>query len=157
MKQAKDEATEEIEKYRTEREKQFKDFEAKVSISCCKCNILQVLINMEHNISCSTSDHAKVLLKRLTLILEPRLMKWTVHSEPKRNQSLTTCCNTFMRSSANCIRITRTTKSKYYVNHQVMIWFTLCKIVKFSANLQRRELMIKNISFKKYSHVKLIS
>lgn len=30
MKQAKDEATEEIEKYRGEREKQFKDFEVKV-------------------------------------------------------------------------------------------------------------------------------
>lgn len=30
LKQAKDEATEEIEKYRQEREKQFKDFEAKV-------------------------------------------------------------------------------------------------------------------------------
>lgn len=30
MKQAKDEATEEIEKYRSEREKQFKDFEIKV-------------------------------------------------------------------------------------------------------------------------------
>lgn len=30
LKQAKDEATEEIEKYRAEREKQFKDFEAKV-------------------------------------------------------------------------------------------------------------------------------
>lgn len=30
MKQAKDEATEEIEKYRSEREKQFKDFETKV-------------------------------------------------------------------------------------------------------------------------------
>lgn len=33
LKQAKDEATEEIEKYRQEREKQFKDFEAKVSKS----------------------------------------------------------------------------------------------------------------------------
>lgn len=30
LKQAKDEATEEIEKYRAEREKQFKEFEAKV-------------------------------------------------------------------------------------------------------------------------------
>lgn len=30
LKQAKDEATEEIEKYRNEREKQFKDFESKV-------------------------------------------------------------------------------------------------------------------------------
>lgn len=30
LKQAKDEATEEIEKYRQERDKQFKDFEAKV-------------------------------------------------------------------------------------------------------------------------------
>lgn len=30
LKQAKDEATEEIEKYRGEREKQFKDFETKV-------------------------------------------------------------------------------------------------------------------------------
>ena len=30
LKQAKDEATEEIEKYRVEREKQFKDFEGKV-------------------------------------------------------------------------------------------------------------------------------
>lgn len=30
LKQAKDEATEEIEKYRSEREKQFKDFETKV-------------------------------------------------------------------------------------------------------------------------------
>jgi V-type H+-transporting ATPase subunit G len=30
LKQAKDEATEEIEKYRGEREKQFKEFEAKV-------------------------------------------------------------------------------------------------------------------------------
>lgn len=30
LKQAKDEATEEIEKYRSERDKQFKDFEAKV-------------------------------------------------------------------------------------------------------------------------------
>lgn len=30
MKQAKDEATEEIEKYRQERERQFKEFEAKV-------------------------------------------------------------------------------------------------------------------------------
>lgn len=32
LKQAKDEATEEIEKYRQERDKQFKEFEAKVSI-----------------------------------------------------------------------------------------------------------------------------
>lgn len=32
LKQAKDEATEEIEKYRNEREKQFKEFESKVSI-----------------------------------------------------------------------------------------------------------------------------
>lgn len=32
MKQAKDEATDEIEKYRQEREKQFKEFEATVSI-----------------------------------------------------------------------------------------------------------------------------
>lgn len=32
LKQAKDEATEEIEKYRQEREKQFKEFEAKVNI-----------------------------------------------------------------------------------------------------------------------------
>lgn len=31
LKQAKDEATDEIEKYRQEREKQFKDFEAVVS------------------------------------------------------------------------------------------------------------------------------
>jgi V-type H+-transporting ATPase subunit G len=31
LKQAKDEATEEIEKYRGEREKQFKEFEVKVS------------------------------------------------------------------------------------------------------------------------------
>lgn len=31
LKQAKDEATEEIEKYRQERDKQFKDFEVKVS------------------------------------------------------------------------------------------------------------------------------
>jgi hypothetical protein len=30
LKQAKDEATEEIEKYRAEREKQFKEFESKV-------------------------------------------------------------------------------------------------------------------------------
>lgn len=30
LKQAKDEATDEIEKYRSEREKQFKDFEIKV-------------------------------------------------------------------------------------------------------------------------------
>lgn len=33
LKQAKDEATEEIEKYRQEREKQFKEFEAKVRIT----------------------------------------------------------------------------------------------------------------------------
>lgn len=33
LKQAKDEATEEIEKYRLEREKQFKDFEATVSFT----------------------------------------------------------------------------------------------------------------------------
>lgn len=32
LKQAKDEATEEIEKYRQERDKQFKDFEAKVFV-----------------------------------------------------------------------------------------------------------------------------
>jgi hypothetical protein len=32
LKQAKDEATEEIEKYRAEREKQFKEFETKVDI-----------------------------------------------------------------------------------------------------------------------------
>jgi uncharacterized coiled-coil DUF342 family protein len=34
LKQAKDEATDEIEKYRNEREKQFKDFEQKVSRNC---------------------------------------------------------------------------------------------------------------------------
>lgn len=35
LKQAKDEALEEIEKYKQEREKQFKDFEIKVNIKLC--------------------------------------------------------------------------------------------------------------------------
>lgn len=46
LKQAKDEATEEIEKYRGEREKQFKDFEAKVSLvlSGKNCDLFQFQI-----------------------------------------------------------------------------------------------------------------
>lgn len=35
LKQAKEEAQEEIEKYRLERDRQFKEFEAKVRYHCC--------------------------------------------------------------------------------------------------------------------------
>jgi hypothetical protein len=67
LKQAKDEATEEIEKYRAEREKQFKDFETKVRKRPKiprKSFKLQIIF--------STSDHAKELLTRSTLTLASR-------------------------------------------------------------------------------------
>ena len=65
MKQAKDEATDEIEKYRSEREKQFKDFEVKVYIEYyVKCELL-----IKFDDIFSMSVHARVLQKKLMMIL----------------------------------------------------------------------------------------
>ena len=47
LKQAKEEAQDEIEKYRQEREKQFRDFEAKVSVVFL---ILRFLLDLSFNI-----------------------------------------------------------------------------------------------------------
>lgn len=48
LKQAKDEATEEIEKYRQERDKQFKEFEAKVRRLKC-IFMLQIMASIRGN------------------------------------------------------------------------------------------------------------
>jgi hypothetical protein len=63
LKQAKDEATDEIEKYRNDREKQFKDFEQKVRLSAAVLYPFANVILLPN----STLDHVKVLHLKLKL------------------------------------------------------------------------------------------
>lgn len=74
LKQAKDEATEEIDKYRADRDKQFKEFESKVKLKKCfqseelRRNVLSICGKLFLLIHFSIWDHVKVLPQKSMLI-----------------------------------------------------------------------------------------